>query len=198
MPDACAELSGDSGQALRAILSFGPARPVLSALSEACVSRWTQAVELVRRLQEHPPSGPAEFTARGNELVSAFEDWEELLRWALAYREPLSDEEADRLVVSLTREGMSLIQALESRRMSMRRHRGAPARKRYAAIAAYEVRLSNPRTSWRELAQRFCRCRANQHTSRCVEALRCKVKHLKAFLRKYDIEVAISSSTHRK
>lgn len=189
MSDISAERSSDTGSPLSASLPCDPSRPVLSALSEAAVQKWNFVLDLVRKIAESIPGEAGRFAALGPEIVQALEEWRELLRWAVPYREPFSQEEADRSAAALIAAGVPPLEAVKYGRMSIRRHPGAPPRRRQDVIAAYEAQLARPHTTWNELAQQFCRCEKERHDRNCQETLRRGVGHLKNILRKYAIQV---------
>ena len=68
------------------------------------------------------------------------------------------------------------------------RRKGAPVKKRRAAVLAWEIKLARPDVTWNALAQKFCDCGAvRRHDFKCQDRLRREVGHLKRALKKHHI-----------
>jgi hypothetical protein len=67
------------------------------------------------------------------------------------------------------------------------RRRGAPVRRRWPAVMAWEMKLGRPEETWNGLAQRFCDCGDARHKFKCQDKLRREVGHLKRVLKKHHI-----------
>jgi hypothetical protein len=75
-------------------------------------------------------------------------------------------------------------------RLATIRRRGAPVKKRRAAVLAWEIKLAHPDETWNALARRFCDCGNARHDFYCQDRLRREVGHLKKVLKKHHITLS--------
>jgi len=102
-------------------------------------------------------------------------------------RPKLSKAEKDRFAFDMIDKGVEPRLALE---LASARRKGAPVRKRWTTILAWELKLSNPSETWNTIANKFCTCGRDRHGFKCQEAIRRQIGHLKRVLRKYNITLS--------
>lgn len=78
----------------------------------------------------------------------------------------------------IRREGFSLNEALDMHARLSRRGKGRPVSSRRAALDALEYRGAHAKATYKELAERFCRCGKREHTS-CAQTLRQQMRLLR-------------------
>jgi len=117
----------------------------------------------------------------------------EASRWASESR-PKTKAERRRLAATLmqkmNREGRyEAQQVMMFAEILMRGMRGAPVKRRSAAVRALDLKLQKPKAGWREIAAKCCNCGQGTHTHTCEQVIRQEVIALKKVLRRLEINI---------
>ena len=136
--------------------------------------------------REHPEL--ASSIVQNGRFIPALERILELagwLRWETRRRPKMSRKETANFATFMVEKGVDPTMAIKLANAG--RKRGAPIRKRRAAVLAWEIKLARPATTWNALAAQFCDCGSAHHEFKCQDRLRREVGHLKRVLKKHHI-----------
>jgi hypothetical protein len=167
--------------------SFGPPS-ILRTLNLAMKEAFEEVSAGFAAASQHPEL--ASSIVNNGRFLPALKRLLELNTWVnrRTRRPKLSRKETETFFHFMVREGVDPDFAL---RLAMApRTRGAPVRKRLAAVLAWEIKLARPAETWNALARRFCDCGNSRHDFRCQDRLRREVGHLKRVLKKHQITLS--------
>jgi hypothetical protein len=191
--------SGDHPNPLRLIWKTDPKRPIFSALLEAefqmadRVFDDSLANSLTKRAAEVKSASEANMLF--DEFTVLFQEAREILNWIFPHQQKSFD------FILTTAKIMKYADFPEDMIKSVMKRlehkpRGRPVTKRQIAIKALEKQMLEPERRWsyRQLAQKFCKCGKDKHDSSCAQALRQSMLQLRKILAKYAPHLPVNNS----
>lgn len=115
------------------------------------------------------------------------------LGWA-SHSEPIKAADRQKMAILLAERfsitgNYALEQQLNLVRLFSQGKRGAPVKRRSAAVRALEIKLQSPKAGWPEITDKCCNCGQSEHTHRCQQVLRQEVIQLRRVLNELEIEI---------
>lgn len=123
-------------------------------------------------------------SARGNVQAAeqAASDMAEIFTWLKNAPAPLIDRELAELFSTLVRAGVPMETINPILQNRVKRGKGAPVTNRLPVLRAVEYQSLHPKTSWMQLAMKFCECGKGEHDDKCRGRIRSQARELDEML----------------